>query len=223
MPDPSRARLARIRPVADRLLPLGTRRRDTAAAAVGLVKLGRRVANDSAQLAAEFGELAAAGSQVVRATGLPWPAEPYPLWLARHRVDGAGRRAQQDVHEQATDPIRLLVVIVSGGDPRPVAATRRSLQRQSWPSVRTVVVGAEGGQLPWAAAARAAGLGDEAEGRDFVIFLRAGDILEPDAAFHVAETAWRDPAIDLVYWDDDLVGTGGLPSSPGSVLDGRPR
>jgi GT2 family glycosyltransferase/glycosyltransferase involved in cell wall biosynthesis len=50
--------------------------------------------------------------------------------------------------------------------------------------------------------------------RDFVLCLDAGDRLAPDCLFHVATAAWRDPLVDLVYWDDDRIEPMGFRHDP---------
>lgn len=199
MSEPPTSLSARLRPAATRLLPLGTRRRDTAAAGLQLLRVGRRFTADSAALWRDAGDVAVAGGRILTATGLALPAEPYPLWLARHRVNRAARLVQEQVGRNATEPIHVSFIVVGRDD----AATARSVHRQSWAQATSVVVDDE-------AAAVATALGGPA--RDFVVFARPGDVFERDAAFHIADTAWRDPTVDLVYWDDDLIGAGGIPT-----------
>lgn len=196
--------MAQVRSVADRLLPIGTRRRDTTSAAVQFLKAGRRLGAHAGQLLHEGGEVAVAAGNIVAASGIPLPEEPYPLWLSSRRASGEELRAQAGIAGQAPDPVRVSVVIVAGAGAE--SATRRTLGRQSWGHVSDVSVDN-------AAAALAAGTAG-GDGRDFVVFAAAGDRFEPDWAFHIADTAWRDPLVELVYWDDDLVGAGGFPTSP---------
>ena len=56
---------------------------------------------------------------------------------------------------------------------------------------------------PGAARAAVAALG--LEPRDLVLFLEPGDRLVEWALFNIAEPPWRNPRVDLVYWDDDLL------------------
>jgi GT2 family glycosyltransferase/glycosyltransferase involved in cell wall biosynthesis len=198
-------RLARLRSVADDLLPLGTKRRDTVSAAVQFLKAGRRLGLDSAQWLRQAGDVAVAGAKIVAATGVALPEEPYPLWLARHRSGRVERRAQEKLSQGATDPVRVSVVIIGGAHGDSVAATERSLGHQTWGHLDIVTA------TDWAPAMAAAASGN---GRDFVVFAQAGDRFEQDWAFHIADTAWRDPLVDLVYWDDDLLGPAGLPTDP---------
>ena len=202
MSEPPSSLAARIRPAASRLLPLGTRRRDTAAAALNALRAGRRFGADSADLVREAGDLAVAGGQILTATGLPVPAEPYPIWLARQRVDRASRRRQEQVGREAIEPIHVLFVVVGRGD---AGVTLDCLERQTWPHVASTIVADDDAAIAAAISGR---------DRDFVVLACAGDRFERDLAFHVAAAAWRDPLIDLVYWDDDLLGAGGIGTKP---------
>ncbi len=40
---------------------------------------------------------------------------------------------------------------------------------------------------------------------DLVVVLAAGDLVDPDFVFRVADCAWNDPFVTLVHWDDDVV------------------
>ena len=44
---------------------------------------------------------------------------------------------------------------------------------------------------------------------DFVMAVRAGDLLSPECLYHVALSSHRDPLVDLVVWDDDRLVDGG--------------
>jgi len=81
-----------------------------------------------------------------------------------------------------------------GGD---VTATEASLRKQSWGSVEVVKV------EPSGLAEEFHRLSQDSP-KDLAVLLRAGDRLRPDAAFQIAQAVWRDPWLELVYWDDDL-------------------
>src|SRR4029077_3875430 len=49
----------------------------------------------------------------------------------------------------------------------------------------------------------------EPPSRDFVVLVRAGDVLDPRCLFEAMSAAYTDPLGDLIYWDDDLVLPGG--------------
>ena len=55
---------------------------------------------------------------------------------------------------------------------------------------------------------------------DMTVLLRAGDKLRSDALYEVAQAAYRDPLLDLVYWDDDLAEVSGFWKS---CAEGQPR
>ena len=46
------------------------------------------------------------------------------------------------------------------------------------------------------------------------MFIESGDLLAPDCVFEIAEHATRDPIVDLVSWDDDLLDARGRRSEP---------
>lgn len=209
MPEPIPVgRLQRLNHGAKRLLPLGTRRRETVAAAYRLTKEGYRLALASRELFHEAGAVATAAGRVVTATGLRIPAEPYPVWLSRHRATRHRLRELQALGAEATDPVCVDVLILDDGRHGQPGTTVDSLKRQTWPNLRTRLV--EPGPV-WKMAAEAAMPGD---GRDFIVFLMAGDRLEPDAAFRIADAGWSNPSAELVFWDDDVCTGSGFASDP---------
>jgi GT2 family glycosyltransferase/glycosyltransferase involved in cell wall biosynthesis len=208
-----------FRNLAKRMMPLGTRRRDTVTAALELVRVGRRFHTELSHLGDRGEEVVAAAAGVLRATGVSLPASPYPLWLA-------GQRSKSRIgeHHFEGQPVPVSMVVVAGDDKesamtarsraataRSRAATARSRDRQTWPHVDTATMTGSSGVSAWDEAARAVLQGDDG---GFVVFLRPGDRLEPGAALRIADVGWRDPSVDLVYWDDDLGGKGGLPTEP---------
>ncbi len=46
----------------------------------------------------------------------------------------------------------------------------------------------------------------EGEPRDLVVVLEPGDRVEPDLVFNLVARAWDNPFVDLIHWDDDIVG-----------------
>ncbi|MDQ1433106.1 MAG: O-antigen biosynthesis protein, partial [Actinomycetota bacterium] len=144
----------------------------------------------------------------------------YRSWL---RGNGAGRSAlaaQRTQSARAVDPIRVEVVVLPG-DAANVRHTLGSLHDQSWTHWVAHVLGEEtpdgyrsdhrihlrriDDSDVWGAARAVL---DHEPTRDFVVFLEAGDTLQPDCLFEVASTARRDPFVDLVYWDDDVAEPG---------------
>ncbi|MGH9126121.1 MAG: glycosyltransferase [Acidimicrobiales bacterium] len=200
------SRLAGLREAAKEAMPIGTRRRDTITAALRLGRVGRAVGRDVAALAHHGDQLMDAAGELLRAAGVPVPALPYPLWLAGHRLrNGAGRRQLGAAKGAEAVPVSV-VVVGSSGKSASTRPSHASLRQQAWPATDLAV--AAGG---WTEASRRAVEGPD---RGFVVFVRPGDVLEPDLAARIAEVAGRDPLVDLVYWDDDLLGRGGMPISP---------
>jgi hypothetical protein len=203
-------------------MPVGTRRRDTITAALELARVSRRFRRDVAQLVRKGDEVVTAAGRVVRAAGLALPATPYPIWLAHQRT--ASRLATDDVPAGSglsdSIPVSFVILTEEGG---PARTTAMSLRSQIWPHVGIAVAGdaplgsagpdSVGGDRAgvWESASRASLEGDD---RGFVVFLRAGDLMDPDTALRIADAGWRDPAAELVYWDDDVRGPGGFPTSP---------
>ncbi len=52
------------------------------------------------------------------------------------------------------------------------------------------------------------------DGRNFVLVLEAGDVLEPDLLFHIAARGWDDPTVGLVHWDGDSIDDQGALRDP---------
>ena len=118
----------------------------------------------------------------------------YREWFCRLPADPRVLELQRQWFGEWTRPLKVWGLVVDdGGD---VAATEKSLHNQSWGLVEVVKV-------------EIGGLADEFDRlsqhfpRDLVVLLSAGDRLRPDAVFKIAQAAWRDPLLELVYWDDD--------------------
>ena len=117
----------------------------------------------------------------------------YREWFCRLPADPSVLELQRQWFEEWTRPLKVWGLVVDdGGD---VAATEMSLQNQSWGLVEVVKV-------------EVGGLADEFDRLSQQFpgiwwWLRAGDQLRPDAVFKMAQVAWRDPWLELVYWDDD--------------------
>ncbi len=119
----------------------------------------------------------------------------YREWYCRLPADPSVLAVQRQWFDEWVRPLKVWGLVVDdGGD---VAATETSLHNQTWGLVEVVKV-------------EAGGLAEEFDRlsqdcpRDLVVLLRAGDRLRPDAVFQIAQAAWRDPWLELVYWDDDL-------------------
>lgn len=173
--------------------PLGTRRRYLAGFATTagrrLLRVGRAVAADARRTAAQL--------EV---------GDPY-----RRLSDQARRRADRLVPlaiARTANELEVLVVVTGGAGS--LGATLASLDAQHWPQWSCEVVDLE---LPspsdQARVRRVASfeqaLSEVHPGRPVVV-LEAGDRLEPDALFRVADAFWENPSLRLVYWDDDVAG-----------------
>lgn len=131
--------------------------------------------------------------------------------LAHERVPGA---AAASVH---TTTVRVVVV---GGER---AATRRTLDSvlgQWWPHWEAVVLDADvdvdDPRVASSAVSDASAVIGETDPRSPALVVRAGDVLEADLFFRVADAFWQNPEIELVHWDDDMAG------ADGNVLRFRP-
>ncbi len=127
----------------------------------------------------------------------PEPARPpagvtYREWFCRLPADPSVLAVQRRWFEEWVRPLKVWALVVDdGGD---LVATEASVHGQSWGRVELLKV----------APAALAEEFDRLARRDpqgLVVLLRAGDRLRPDAAFVMAQAAWRDPALELVYWD----------------------
>lgn len=156
----------------------------------------------------------------------PDPRRParrdYATWSEGHAVHPA-EEARQRLHAAGTGPLLRFLVVIVGDRSAPAAsldATIESVALQTWPHLRCVVVGARSrstdrrvesvlgpgppGQVVTALLAAA----DE----EFLVLLRAGDTLSRDCLYHAYRCAWRDPAVEVVYWDHDAAPGHGPPS-----------
>jgi len=161
------------------------------------------------------------------AWGSSKPGHSYLWWSLSNRPSAAVRRAQGRLSSRAAEPIDFHAVVLASdaADREAIRTTLASLEAQTWAHWRATVVGAPDHPelasdriafLPRPATLEAAvaDLVDRLPGRDLVLFLEAGDRLNPACLFEVGEIAWRNPAIDLIYWDDDLNRAGGLSGDP---------
>ncbi len=178
-----------VRRLLERALPRETRRRRLVSRAMAIIREARR---------------AVRRTQTAEPPAEPEP-EPVPPrqpagvtyreWYCRLPADPSVLAVQRQWFDEWVRPLKVWGLVVDdGGD---VAATETSLHNQTWGLVEVVKV-------------EAGGLAEEFDRlsqdcpRDLVVLLRAGDRLRPDAVFQIAQAAWRDPWLELVYWDDDL-------------------
>jgi hypothetical protein len=196
-----------------RALPRGTRRRELTERAVATA-LGRGHAAPPAAVApAERAEVS---------------DEDYAQWEESHRASADQLRDQRRLAARLGPVVRFLVAIRadSAHPPALLDSTLDSVTGQSWPNWHAVVISAEPAPaaqrdrvrtvVPDEAgyAATLNGLVYADDEADFVVMLDAGDMLAPDALCEVALAARRDPQIDVVYWDDDIVEPDGTYHSP---------
>ncbi|MCY4435475.1 MAG: glycosyltransferase, partial [bacterium] len=119
----------------------------------------------------------------------------YRDWWCRLPADPSILEVQRQSYEQWPRPLKVWGLVVDdGGD---VAATEASLRDQTWGLLEVVKV------EPGALADEFDRL-SQSSPKDLVLLLRSGDRLRPDAAYQIVQAVWRDPWLDLVYWDDDL-------------------
>ncbi|MFN2537826.1 MAG: glycosyltransferase, partial [Mycobacteriales bacterium] len=199
----------RARAAFDKAVPIGTPRREVAKAALLTAKEGRRVRGNL--------------KKIWNIPGVIDPREPsYSSWCKRHDASKHGLELQAKLSRTATHQLSTQVIVLASGkvDAELVAQSYASVREQSWghwelatASPSELVPGTTPDAPCWT------GDGDitvavnslvENSQADFVLFLDAGDRLAPDCLYHVALSAHRDPLVDLVYWDDD-------------ILDGRDR
>ena len=112
---------ARVFATAKRVLPPGSRARNTARAGLLAYRESRRVSRDV--------------RRVLTATGVVEAREPsYHHWYKQHDVDEKQLTAQREASRSATEPLHVLVcVLVADDESRGgVKATVDSVRRQSW-------------------------------------------------------------------------------------------
>ncbi|HEY9472758.1 MAG TPA: glycosyltransferase [Mycobacteriales bacterium] len=204
---------ARIREVAKQKLPVGSRRREAAKAALTTYRE-----------AVSFKQNV---RRVWQSPGLFEGREPkYAEWLRLHRPTGEELTAQTDYARRLEHPMRVHVVVLPGSGsldrtvksltaqswPRWTASVCTDQEDRSWPDERIRTASRTATQVgsPIAAANQAV-LDTES---DFVIAVRAGDALAPDCMYQVVGAARRDALVDLVTWDDDRFGADGHRGCP---------
>ena len=198
--------------VVKRTLPAGSKSRNIVRGGLLAYRESRRVSRDVRALLAE--------------SGVVEPHEPtYLGWYRRNRATPAELRAQRDASIAASHPLSVLVVVFTGPEENGNAsATVESVRRQSWQHWK-VEVCADAGHAPNITGdnisvregdtrVTAAHYAIAESDADFVILLDAGDRLVRDCLYQVARAAWQDPFVDLVTWDDDLLGRDGRRHDP---------
>ncbi|MDE0613526.1 MAG: glycosyltransferase [bacterium] len=204
-----------VRRLLERALPRGTRRRRLVGGAMVIVRetgntltrirdewqRRRNEGNPEAELLAPAAEHLESGDEAGDEAEPAPPRQPagvtYREWFCRLPADPSVLELQRQWYQEWSQPLKVWGLVVDdGGD---VAATEASLRNQSWGLVEVVKV-------------ESGGLAEEFDRlsqhcpKDLVLLLRAGDRLRPDAVFKIAQAAWRDPWLELMYWDDDQAG-----------------
>lgn len=155
----------------------------------------------------------------------------YDEWCREHDASPHTLALQREAARKAQRPLHFSVIVLDGPDGA-LPLTLKSLARQSWSHWDATIVtqgdqatepgegdhrvstwpvscpdlGAQLEQLNVVLLAhRDAGHGDRDVDGAFVLFVAAGDVLAPDCLYEVATAATRDPLVDVVYWDDDLI------------------
>lgn len=122
----------------------------------------------------------------------------YRSWRARTRTSPDDLQRMREVSLRSANPTAVHVFVLTGpaDGGAAVARTVRSLETSVWP--RTGIRAGERAELgAWL---------DDLPGEDLVVVLRAGDVADADLTFRIADEVWSDPALDLVTWDDDVLG-----------------
>jgi O-antigen biosynthesis protein len=197
----------RLRALAKRAFPAGGRRRS-------MLMLGLDTAREGKSMGRQFRRR---WREITR-TGPPSYAE----WCRGHDPTAADLRDQADAARRFTAPVTVHCYVVATDGNREVDATLESILAQSWPHWKTTVLGdSQGGRSPGhrvdpridfvqTNGAEVVSVANDLLGveprRDFVLYLEAGDRIAPDCFFQIGAVAHEDPVVDLVYWDDDLLG-----------------
>lgn len=191
-PKPTpRAAFEKVRAGASAKLPVGSRRRAAAKAALDSARIVRGAAQQVKGVVQQSGALPA------RTLGV---AE----WSASLQPSRDALRAQRAHSLDVSSPVRFLVAVVAhGASAAAVERSVASVRAQTWTHVELAVCGQPGAGAKDAPTwtrelAERAGLA----AADYVVVLPAGDVLTPDAVYHLAAATWENPVIDLVVWDE---------------------
>jgi GT2 family glycosyltransferase len=129
---------------------------------------------------------------------------PYRLWIRRVEAPAAARALAKGCAHWQFKPRFSIVLLAPGGvDPRRLDRSIRSINIQSYP-IWTVVRSTPDSIGPVIAASDG----------DFVVPLRAGHALSPNALFRMAEALQTDPEASILYGDQDMLALDGTRSEP---------
>jgi GT2 family glycosyltransferase len=148
----------------------------------------------------------------------------YARWSREHAATKEDLKTQRQLSSKVTRPTRFLVVVENqaGGD---LGSTLSSLRRQSWDHWEAAVIGygtvPDGGDpriirepIGGRAVHEVLNAVIERSEADFLLFARAGDELAPNCLFSLYEAVWADPLVDLITFDDDVIGAYGVRKDP---------
>jgi GT2 family glycosyltransferase/glycosyltransferase involved in cell wall biosynthesis len=200
---------ARAIAAAKRAMPPGSRSRGAARAGLLAYRESRRVSRMVRRSLAD--------------SGVMEPVEPsYRAWCKQHDADQRQLLAQREASRAAAMPLQVLVCVQANGDPegrRALDRTVKSLNAQSWEHWRAAICAREAEPPQVTGAGLDLVVGDtvvtalhraiEGSQADFVLIIDAGDELAPECLYQIARAAWQDPLVDVVTWDDDLIGRDG--------------
>lgn len=187
----------------ERLLPRGSARRAAA-------RVGAQVARDARTYREHL-------KQLWRAAQDQPDTIAYADWLTDHRAGADDLAAQRA--RAAHDPLPVTFTVVVVDDPAPPSGTTApgaAARRATLASLDAQT------HRRWSTDPLPADPGPD----HLVVFLEAGDRLEPDALHVLAAHAWDDPTLDLLTWDDDVLVDGapdgtGVDDPPPATADPR--
>jgi GT2 family glycosyltransferase/glycosyltransferase involved in cell wall biosynthesis len=166
-----------------------------------------------------YREVVGTASRVREAWTIPGALEPrepsYRSFLRKHESTPQQLSDQRTYSRRVDNPAHVHVVVLpadaAGSD---ADATVASLTAQSWQQwTATVLTDAsrvEDERVGFWPTGDPRSIAEQVNSAvaestaDLVVLLQAGDRLRPDAMYHVASSARRDPLVDLITWDDDV-------------------
>ena len=119
-------------------------------------------------------------------------------WKARMQPSHDELRRMREVGTRTRNTTAVHIFVVADApEVERSAVTRsvRSIETQVWPGTR-IGSGRPSELEAWLGAA---------DPSDLVVVLRAGDLVDPELTFRIADELWSDPALHIVTWDDDVV------------------
>ena len=169
-------------------LPMGSKRRSAVRMAREVYRVGTQSATTLRRRALE--NIAAADASV-----------PYSMWLAEHRRVGQPPHMPR-LATRSVNPVSVDFVVTGGADVGAQDELGHHVDEQWWG--RTAVVTPDHPLLDGSSASTE---DSDIDARlHAVVFVDANDRFEPDFALRIADAFWENPAVDVVFWDTDVVG-----------------